>query len=472
MKRRMLTVAAATGAMALVAGPALAQEGATTADPELVQALSDNLTVVFVAVCAALVFLMQAGFALVESGLTRAKNAGNIVMKNMADMTVGGLMYFLVGGAFAYGSGAFIGTTGFFSINADALGNGTQWIFQMVFAATAVTIISGAVAERMKFAGYLIMAVVVAGVIYPIVTHWQWTFSADDSWLYAMGFHDFAGSSLVHMTGGVAAFVGAAILGPRLGKYDKDGKPRAIPGHSMPLAIVGVFILWFGWFGFNAGSQLSAGSPGDAEAISTLLVSTALAAAAGGLVAMGTSWLLSGKPDVGMTGNGILGGLVGITAGTNFASGGEAIVIGGICGAVVVFAVSFFDRIKIDDPVGAISVHGVCGAIGTLAVAWVGAGETNGEFAISLATQAVGVVAIAAFVAATTAVLFLALKATVGIRVSEQEELEGLDVHEHGSPGYAPDVTATGSGGFGGGAPNFGFTPGTAVAPTRHPVTE
>ena len=464
MKKRLMTVAVATGALSVLgATAAFAQDGVTPED------LAANLTVVFVGIAAALVFLMQAGFTMVEVGLTRDKNAGNITMKNMTDMIVGALSYWAVGSAFAYGAGSFIGTTGFFNPEAT-LGDGTQWVFQMVFAATAATIVSGAVAERMKFSGYVIMSVAITALIYPIVTHWQWTFNPDDSWLFAMGYHDFAGSSMVHMVGGVAALMGAAILGPRIGKYDKNGKPRAIPGHNTPLAIIGVFILWFGWYGFNGGSQLSAGAAGDASAISVILLSTSIAAAAGGVVAMAVTWVKQGKPDVGMTGNGILAGLVGITAGTNFATSGEAAIIGGLSGAIVVFAVSFFDRVKIDDPVGAISVHGVCGAFGTLAVGVIAAGESNGGGGtISLGTQAIGVLAIAAFVAVASGLVFLALKATIGIRVSEQEEIEGLDVHEHGVPGYAPDVLA------GAGAPRagaFGFeTPGS-VAPTARPAGE
>ena len=456
-KRRVATVAGATaGLLALGATAAFAQDGVTAED------LAANLTVVFVGVAAALVFLMQAGFTLVEVGLTRGKNAGNIAMKNMTDMMVGAISYWAVGAAFAYGTGAFVGTTGFFD-PAATLGDGTQWMFQMVFAATAATIVSGAVAERMKFAGYVVMTIAITAIIYPIVTHWQWTFVAEDSWLFAMGYHDFAGSSLVHMTGGVAALMGAAIVGPRIGKYGRDGKPRAVPGHNTPLAIIGVFILWFGWYGFNGGSQLSAGAAGDASAISVILMTTSIAAAAGGVLAMATTWIVNGKPDVGMTGNGILGGLVGITAGTNFASAWEAAVIGATAGVLVVGAVSFFDRVEVDDPVGAISVHGVCGAFGTLAVGVIAAGQDNGGGGtISLGTQAVGVLAIAAFVAVTSGLVFLAIRATVGLRVSEQEEIEGLDTHEHGVPGYAPDVLA------GANAPTpgtFAFE-GTAAATT------
>ena len=464
MKKRLMTVAVATGALSVLgATAAFAQDGVTPED------LAANLTVVFVGIAAALVFLMQAGFTMVEVGLTRGKNAGNITMKNMTDMIVGALSYWAVGAAFAYGAGSFIGTTGFFNPEAT-LGDGTQWVFQMVFAATAATIVSGAVAERMKFSGYVIMSVAITALIYPIVTHWQWTFNPDDSWLFAMGYHDFAGSSMVHMVGGVAALMGAAILGPRIGKYDKDGKPRAIPGHNTPLAIIGVFILWFGWFGFNGGSQLSAGAAGDASAISVIFLSPTSRPRPAVWWPCSSRGSSNGKPDIGMTGNGVLAGLVGITAGTNFATSAEAAIIGALCGGIVVFAVEFFDRVKIDDPVGAVSVHGVCGAFGTLAVGVIAAGESNGGGGtISLGTQAIGVLAIAAFVAVASGLVFLALKATIGIRVSEQEEIEGLDVHEHGVPGYAPDVLA------GAGVPRagaYGFEAPGAVAPTARPAGE
>ena len=460
-----MTVAAATGALTLLGAPAMAQDAPTL---EEFEALAASLDVVWVALAAGLVFLMQFGFALVETGLTRAKNAANIVMKNLMDMIAGSIFYWAIGAAFAYGAGTFIGRSGFFD-PAAVLGDGTQFVFQMVFAATAATIVSGAVAERMNFKGYVIISIVITGFIYPTVTHWHWPLTEGvGAWLAEMGYHDFAGSSLVHMTGGVAALVGAAMLGPRLGKYGKDGKPRAIPGHNTPFAIFGVFVLWFGWFGFNGGSTLAA--TGLADDIGIILLSTNVAAGAGGLVAVLVTWIKDGKPDVAMTGNGVLAGLVAITAGTNFATGPEAAIIGGLAGAIVVGAVMFFDRIRIDDPVGAISVHGVVGAFGTLAVGVIAAGESNGvgEATISLGTQAVGVAAIAGFVAATSLILFYVVKVTVGIRVSEKDELEGLDVAEHGIPGYAPDVLA--------GAPlpgkSFGFASPGAVAPAAQPVKE
>ncbi len=393
-----------------------------------IEDLAYDLDVVWVGAAAAMVFLMQMGFTLVEAGLVRAKNVGNIVAKNLADMAIGSVFYWGIGAALAYGatSGGFIGTSGFFDPEA-VLGDGVQFVFQMVFAATAATIVSGAVAERMKFGGYLVMSVAITALIYPIVTHWQW----GGGWLAERGYYDFAGSSLVHMVGGVAGLMGAMLLGPRLGKYGKDGKPRAIPGHNIPFVVIGVFVLWFGWFGFNGGSTL--GAAGQGAAIGHILLTTCLAAGAGGLGAGLVIWLIAKKPDPAMAGNGVLAGLVGITAGPDFASGAWALAIGLLCGAVVVGSVLLLDRLRVDDPVGAISVHGVCGAIGTLAVPFYPGAADAG---ITLGTQALGVVAIAAFVAATAGLLFLALKVTVGIRVSAEVEIEGLDVHEHGIAGY------------------------------------
>jgi Amt family ammonium transporter len=457
--KRATTVAGATTALWLLAAGVASAE--TVAVEDQIADLAYSIDVVWVAICAALVFLMQLGFAMLETGLVRAKNAANIVAKNVADMAIGSVGYFAVGGALAYSAGTFLGTSGFFGLDAFG-GDGTQFIFQMVFAATAATIVSGAVAERMKFSGYLIVSLVITAVIYPIVTHWHWPLTEGvGAWLYELGYHDFAGSSIVHMTGGVAALMGAAILGPRIGKYGKDGKPRAIPGHNVPFVVFGAFILWFGWFGFNGGSTLAAaGLGGD---IGIILVSTNVAAGAGGLVA-GLVTMMRGKFDPTMAANGVLAGLVGITAGTNFATGVEALVIGAICGAVVVFAVAAFDAIKIDDPVGAISVHGVCGALGTLYVGVIASGESNGGFTISLGTQALGVVTIAAFVAVTTGLLFLALKAVGMLRVPEAEEVEGLDVTEHGLEAYpAPGLA---------GAVSSRSSSVGAVNPATRPVAE
>ena len=465
--RRTTRVAIATTALwVLAAGTASAQDA--SADP--VASLAYDLDVVWVGMAAALVFLMQAGFALVEAGLTRAKNAANIVAKNLADMAVGGIAYWAVGAALAYGAtkGGFLGSTGFFFSPGDEGavlgGDGVQFIFQLVFAATAATIVSGAVAERMKFSGYLIVSLFITALIYPIVSHWQWS---GEGWLGALGYYDFAGSSLVHMTGGVAAFAGAAILGPRLGKYGKDGKARAIPGHNIPFAVTGVFILWFGWFGFNGGSTL--GAAGQGGAIGHILTTTVLAGAAGGIAAGAVIWLVSKKPDPAMAGNGVLAGLVGITAGPDYAGGLAAVLVGLVAGAVVVGSVLLLDRLRVDDPVGAISVHGVCGALGTLAVGLYPAARADG---ITVGTQAIGVLAIAGFVAVSATLVFLLVKATVGLRVSEQEEIEGLDVHEHGVAGY-PDLVfgPSASPGVPAAGLAYGFDPSRA-APTTIPVEE
>ena len=459
MKRIRRAIPASLALVALTALPAAAQDA--TLD-EQVASLGYDLDVVWVAVATALVFLMQAGFSLVEAGLTRAKNAGNIVAKNLADMSIGALSYWAIGAALAYGAtaGGLFGTSGFFfdpgAEGAVLGGDGIQFMFQLVFAATAATIVSGAVAGRMKFAGYLVISLVITGFVYPIVSHWQW----GGGWLSEAGYYDFAGSSIVHMTGGIAALVGAAILGPRIGKYGKDGKPRAIPGHSIPLAMTGVFILWFGWFGFNGGSTLAA--QGQGQAIGAILTTTTLAAAAGAVLAGAVIWIVARKPDPAMAGNGALAGLVGITAGPDLATGLEAVLVGAFCGAIVVGSVMLFDRIRIDDPVGAISVHGTCGIIGTLAVGV----YTNSEY--SLATQALGVVSIAAFVAAVSALAFYLVKFTIGIRVTEEEEIEGLDITEHGVYGY-PDVVLGPSGAAGFSSPP---TPAPAPTPSTRPAME
>jgi Amt family ammonium transporter len=398
---------------------------------------------------------MQAGFALVEAGLTRGKNVANIFMKNMMDFCVGALLFFAVGYAIAFGGeftglGKFIGGGGWFLAGDGVFTYGTLdkfvfFTFQVAFAATAATIVSGAMAERTQFRAYMVYSAVISAIIYPIVVRWQW----GGGWLFQMDtpFHDFAGSSIVHMTGGCAAAMGALILGPRIGKYGPDGKPRSIPGHSIPFAILGTFILLVGWYGFNPGSWLGAD-----PVIGKIAVNTTLAGAAGAFMAMIATWIRNGKPDVSMTGNGLLAGLVGVTAGCWAVDQLGAIIIGLCAGVIVVFAVTFFDRIKIDDPVGAVAVHGVCGAFGTIAVGLfseLDAEESGGLLkeglfygggADQLLSQLIGVVSIAAFVLVTTGLLFLGIKKTIGLRVSEQEEIEGLDVHEHGAPGYADEM--------------------------------
>jgi Amt family ammonium transporter len=445
-KRLAVGAMVATGVALAVGTPTLAaEEGPTAAD---VQKVLDN---VWILVAAVLVIFMQAGFALVEAGLTRGKNVANIFMKNLMDFCVGAILFFAVGYAIAFGGeftglGRFIGGDGWFLAGDGVFTYGnldkfTFFTFQVAFAATAATIVSGAMAERTKFKSYVIYSAVISAVIYPIVVRWQW----GGGWLFQMDtpFHDFAGSTLVHMTGGVAAAVGAKFLGPRLGKYGPDGKPRAIPGHNIPFAILGCFILLVGWYGFNPGSWLGAD-----PVIGKIALNTTLGGAAGAVLAMLVTWFKDGKPDVAMTGNGLLAGLVGVTAGAWVINGLGALVIGAAAGTIVVFAVTFFDRIRIDDPVGAVSVHGVCGAFGTIAVGLFSSIESEGVVkkglfygggADQLVSQIIGVAAVAAFVLVTTTILFATIKATVGLRVDEQEEREGLDIHEHGVPGYSPD---------------------------------
>ena len=446
LKRGLVGVVSATAISLAMSGTALA--AAEEIDPAI-EGLQRTLDNVWVLVAAVLVIFMQAGFALVEAGLTRAKNVANIFMKNLMDFCVGALVFFAVGYAIAFGGdvsgfGGVVGGGGWFLAGDGIFTYGLLdkfvfFTFQVAFAATAATIVSGAMAERTQFRTYVIYSAVISGVIYPIVVRWQW----GSGWLFQLDtpFHDFAGSAIVHMTGGCAAVMGAYFLGPRKGKYSADGKPQSIPGHSIPFAILGCFILLVGWFGFNAGSQLGAD-----PVIGLIAVNTTIAAAAGAVVAMFVTWFKSGKPDVSMTGNGLLAGLVGVTAGCYVVNPLGAFIIGSIAGGIVVFAVLFFDKIKIDDPVGAISVHGVCGAFGTLAVGLFSAREVDGIVAKGLfygggadqlVSQLIGVVAIASFVLIASGILFFVLKKTVGLRVSEQEEIEGLDVHEHGAPGYS-----------------------------------
>ena len=448
MKKKVLLAVIATGAFGIfLASPALAQDADAAAANKFIL---DNI---WVFIAGILVFLMQAGFGLVEAGLTRSKNVANIMAKNMADMVIGGLMFFALGFGIAFGGGNdFFGTSLFFLQGAnltsagvvlDNLTDSTTFFFQAVFAATAVTIASGAMAERTKFTTYLIFAAFMTGIIYPVVVHWTWgggliaNISIGDA-VYS----DFAGSTVVHSTGGWAALMGALILGPRLGKYGKNGEPRALPGHNVVFTVIGMFILWFGWFGFNPGSELAAD-----EFVSFIALNTMIAAAAGGVGATLIIWLKSGVPDVPMIANGVLAGLVSITAGTGTMTPVGSLITGFIGGMIVVFAVLAFDRIRIDDPVGAISVHGICGVWGTLAIglfakwddAFLGredAGLFYGGGIDQLVVQAIMVAIVAVWVLGTTGILFSVLKATIGLRVSEEEELAGLDVMEHGGPGY------------------------------------
>lgn len=398
---------------------------------------------------AALVYFMQAGFAMVEAGMTRAKNAGNIVMKNMMDFACGTPIYWILGYGIMFGSFK----SGFFHPFCTGLGGSNSLVgtvplwahvaFNTMFCATSATIVSGAMAERTKFKTYLIYSVVISAIIYPIEAHWAWGggWLNDFSLLGWTGFHDYAGSALVHMTGGICALIGAAILGPRIGKYDKNGKPRAILGHSITLAALGVFILWFGWFGFNPASSYGLHTEDQAFEVSNVFMTTNLAAACATVVAMLFTWIRYGKPDVSMTLNGALAGLVAITAPCDAVAPWASAVIGIVAGILVVVSVEFFDKVvKIDDPAGAISVHGLNGLWGSLAVglfARDGGLFTTGQAGRFL-VQLIGTLSIVAFVAICSLVLFLILKHTIGLRVTPAEEIGGLDLPEHGlSSGYA-----------------------------------
>lgn len=422
----------------LVAGIGLQSVFAAEGDTSLAT-LVQSLDMVWILIAAMLVFFMQAGFAMVEIGLTRAKNAGNIIMKNLMDFSVGSIMFFTIGWALMYGSSVagWFGNSQYLLLEYDTILL-RDWMFQVVFAATAATIVSGAMAERTKFKAYLLYSAVISGIIYPISGHWIW----GGGWLSSLGFHDFAGSTVVHSVGGWAALTGAIMLGPRIGKYVSQGKrttSKAIPGHNLPLASLGVFILWFGWYGFNAGSTLS----GTDATMATVAVTTTLAASAGALTAMTVSWIKFKKPDVSMSLNGALAGLVGITAPTAVVSPLGAIAIGAVAGLIVVFSVTFIDTVAhIDDPVGAISVHGVCGVWGTLAVGLFGCTDTvkglfyGGGFN-QLGVQALGALAVCLWTVVTTTVLFLLIRQTVGLRVSLKEELSGLDLSEHSTESYS-----------------------------------
>lgn len=412
------------------------------------------LNTIWVLVGSALVFFMQAGFAMVETGFTRAKNAGNIIMKNLMDFCIGTPAFWIVGfGLMFGGTGAFIGSIGGIAEEANygtsMLPDGVPFyaflIFQTVFCATAATIVSGAMAERTKFSAYCVYSFVISLLIYPISGHWIW----GGGWLSQLGFHDFAGSTAVHMVGGVAAFVGALILGPRIGKYDKNGKAKAITGHSLTLGALGVFILWFCWFGFNGASTVSM----EGEAVVTagkIFVNTNLAAAVSSCAVLLITWIRYKKPDISMTLNGTLAGLVAITASCDTVSPVSAAIIGIIAGFVVVFGIEFIDKVlKIDDPVGAVGVHGLNGALGTICVGLFSDGTgteglglfTGGGFHL-LGVQLLGMAAVIAWVAVTMTVVFQVIKHTMGLRVSEDEEIAGLDIREHGiESSYADFIT-------------------------------
>ena len=400
--------------------------------PQNVDELRVVLDSIFLLFCSVLVIFMNAGFGMLETGFCRQKNAVNILSKNLIVFAVATIAYWAIGFAFMYGNGnALIGLSGFFFSNDPApYGDAAypegvpvaiSFLFQVAFAATAATIVSGAVAERVKFDAFLIFSFLLVAISYPITGRWTW----DGTWLGTMGFNDFAGSTIVHSVGGWAALVGAALIGPRTGKYREDGGTSAIPGHNMSLATLGCLILWIGWFGFNPGSELAATAN-----VPYIAITTNLSAAAGGVAATATAWLKDGKPDLSMIINGILAGLVGITAGCASVNYISAIIIGAIAGVIVVFSVTFFDKIKIDDPVGAISVHLVCGVWGTLAVGLFDGGT-------SIVTQIIGIVSIGAFTVIFSGIVWSILKATIGIRVSMEEEIQGLDIGEHAMEAYS-----------------------------------
>ncbi len=397
------------------------------------------INTVWVALCAALIFFMEAGFALLEAGFVRAKNAMSIIAKVIIDITFGGIAFFVVGFGIAYGA-----SNGWFALDFGitegdlglglTVSNKLFWFIQLGFAIAAISIVSGALAERMKLWAYATMVVLFCGIMYPLVANWVWN---PNGWLALRGFNDFAGSAAVHAMGGFSALAAAIVLGPRIGKYSKDGTSNTIPGHNLPLASVGAFILWFGWFGFNPGSSL--GAVGNWELIGEVVVNTFLASAAGGIATMFYTYFSYGKIDITMVINGVLAGLVSITAGCNVVGPISAIFIGFIAGILVDVAVLFFDKIKVDDPVGAVAVHGVNGLFGTLAVGFFAAegGLFFGGGAELLITQLIGVLTIALFSFTITFILMKVLKSTVGIRITSEEEEAGIDSISFGVKSYS-----------------------------------
>ncbi len=402
----------------------------------------DAVSTLWILLAAVLVFFMQAGFGMVEAGLIRSKNAANVLMKNLMDFCFAALGFFAFGYAIAYGGGGLLfGTDGWFmfgvSSPVDGLPAEIFWLFQAVFAGTAATIVSGAMAERMKFVAYLTYSFLLTAFVYPVVAHWVW----GGGWLAGLDFHDFAGSTVVHAVGGAAALVGAWVLGPRIGRFNKDGSPNAIAGHNLPLVTIGVFILWFGWYGFNAGSTLGMGEP---DVVGRIAMNTTLAPAAGAIAAMLTAWVLFGKPDLTVALNGSLAGLVGITAPCAVVGSGGAIFIGAVAGILVVYGIVWLNRIRVDDPVGAIPVHGLCGVWGTLAVGIFGQAALGapmdglfygGGFG-QLGTQTLGVAACIGFTMVAMFLVFKAIDSVIGLRVSRDTELRGLDLDEHGMESY------------------------------------
>ncbi|MHC4112498.1 MAG: ammonium transporter [Planctomycetota bacterium] len=445
MKVKILLAAIVFVSVTVFSMPAFAESAGT--DESVIEAidideLKQGLDTVWVLIAAFLVFFMQAGFGMVEAGFIRAKNTCNILTKNFLDFCMASLGFFLIGYGLMYGSGnGFWGLKGWCLFGLEPTVNGLPlyafWLFQATFCGAAATIVAGGMAERMKFHAYLIYSFIISALIYPIVGHWIW----GGGWLAKMGFSDFAGSTVVHTVGGFAALVGTMILKPREGKYSIDGKAAAIPAHSIPLASLGVFILWFGWFGFNAGSTLGVT---DGSVIGRVAINTNLAAALGGIAAMITVWKRFGKPDLSMAMNGALAGLVAITAPCAFVEPWAALVIGAIAGILVVLGVEFLDKLQIDDPVGAVPVHGVCGIWGTLCIGIFGKqalGLANNGFIyggnpMQLGIQIVGSVSTVAFVIVSMGIVFKLIDLTFGLRVSREEELRGLDIGEHGMEAY------------------------------------
>lgn len=406
------------------------------------------LNITWTMLAAFLVFFMQAGFAAVETGFTRAKNACNITMKNVMDFVLGTMFFFMIGFCIMFGKDAsgIIGTSGFFNPTSletylhetgqTDLPIGVFMIFHTVFCATAATIVSGAMAERTKFKAYLVYSAAISIFIYPVTGHWIWS---NQGWLAKYGFHDFAGSTAVHSVGGWCALIGAKILGPRIGKYGKDGKVNAIPGHNIPLGALGVFILWFCWFGFNCGSTTAAST-----SVGDIAMTTNLAAATATFMTLFLTWFRYGKPDVSMTLNATLAGLVAITAGCDCVSYWGAFIIGLIAGVAVVFVIEFVDKVlRIDDPVGATGVHWACGILGTILTGFfstneeIGLGLFYGGGFTFLGKQIIGVLAVGAYTVVLALIIFKLIDKTIGLRVSEQEEVDGLDIHEHGTSAYA-----------------------------------
>jgi Amt family ammonium transporter len=411
--------------------------------------LALSLDTVWMLLAAMLVFFMQPGFAMVEAGFTRTKNTANILMKNLLDFTLGSILFWAIGFGLMFGAGGFVGAPHFFDLSfyeSDLPVEGFL-IFQTVFCATAATIVSGAMAERTKFSMYVAYTIFISALVYPISGHWTW----GGGWLmngeegsfmmntFGTTFHDFAGSTIVHAVGGWLALVGAAVIGPRIGKYGKDKKSRAIPGHSLTLATLGVFILWFGWFGFNPGSQLAASGEGNRVAISHVFLTTNLSACAGGFASLVVAWLKYKKPSLSLSLNGVLAGLVAITAGCDLVSPVGAVIIGALAGVVMVFAVEFIDRVlKIDDPVGASSVHGVCGVLGTILTGLFATdgGLFYGGGASMLLAQTFGTLVVSAWALFMGFVIFKGLDLVHGLRVPARIEEEGLDIFEHGETAY------------------------------------